>query len=507
MDVRVNPMRIILLGTGTSTGVPEVGCDCQVCKSDDPRDRRLRSSALVITPSGKKILIDCGPDFRQQALTIGLDYLDAIILTHEHYDHVSGLDDLRTIAWQRELPIYGEPNVIDAVKRKLYYYFSPNPYLGTPRLKLIEVHEKPFIIGDVTITPIRVFHGKLPILGYRIGDMTYITDMKTIAPEEIKKFENSRLLIMNGLRECKPHPTHQSFQEAEAVLSKVNSRVRCYFTHLSHHAPTHRNMEQMFPENIRPAYDFMELKLDTDSITQCDYQKEKAPFTYVDWGLIEYGEALNRQRSAFSEAVTRKKENQETDNLFILCEHPPVITFGLHAKSRNLLVSPEILREKGIELFETERGGDITFHGPGQLVGYPILDLEKFGMGLKEYIHTLESGIIELLVKYGIDAERKDGATGVWLDTGNPLKERKICAIGVKSSRYITMHGFALNINTDLSGFQLMNPCGFIGGRTTSIEHECGYAVDFSVVKAQLTDIYSKRFKSRLSKLPSPSGQ
>lgn len=183
-------MKVILLGTGTSTGIPEVGCGCPACHSDDPRDRRLRSSALVITDSGQRILIDCGPDFHEQAVSLRLDRIDAILLTHEHYDHTFGLDDVRTIAWRQELPIYGQERVLESVRSRMHYAFGPHPYPGTPRLVLCPIKEgrdATFELFGEQVTPIFLDHGTLPIVGYRIGGLTYITDMKAITPEEWAK--------------------------------------------------------------------------------------------------------------------------------------------------------------------------------------------------------------------------------------------------------------------------------------------------------------------------------
>ena len=176
-------MKVILLGTGTSTGVPEVGCGCPACHSDDPRDRRLRTSALVITDSGRRILIDCGPDFHEQAVALRLDRIDAILLTHEHYDHTFGLDDVRTIAWRQELPIYGQERVLESVHTRMHYAFGPNPYPGTPRLVLRPIGEgadAPFELFGETITPIFLDHGSLPIVGYRIGGLNKKKKIKDI---------------------------------------------------------------------------------------------------------------------------------------------------------------------------------------------------------------------------------------------------------------------------------------------------------------------------------------
>jgi lipoyl(octanoyl) transferase len=211
---------------------------------------------------------------------------------------------------------------------------------------------------------------------------------------------------------------------------------------------------------------------------------------FVDWGLIPYSEAYNKQKDLFEASVERKFAQQETQNTVIFCEHPHVITIGKNGLFSNLLFPEERLREKQVALFHVDRGGDITYHGPGQLVGYPILDLDTFHIGLKEYIYRLEEIIILLLADYGIQGARLSGATGVWLDTDKPGKTRKICAIGVKSRRYITMHGFALNISTDLSYFGLINPCGFTDKGVTSMEKELGYTVDVGKLKNTLRSIF-----------------
>lgn len=168
----------------------------------------------------------------------------------------------------------------------------------------------------------------------------------------------------------------------------------------------------------------------------------------------------------------KKKIKESTTQTLILCEHPHVITLGKHGNSNNLLLPTENLRKRGVEFFYTDRGGDITYHGPGQLVVYPIFDLDAFEIGLKSYIFKLEEVVIRLLNDYGIKAERMPGATGVWLETDSDKNARKICAIGVRSSHFVTMHGLALNVNTDLSYFSLINPCGFIEKGVTSIQKE-----------------------------------
>lgn len=275
-------MKLILLGTGTSTGIPEVGCGCMLCHSSDIRDKRLRTSALLISEQGTRILIDCGPDFRQQANQIGLDHLDAIVLTHEHYDHVYGLDDLRTIAWFDEIPIYGQSNVLEAVRRRMHYVFTPNPYPGTPKLSLNELREdEKLLIDDIEITPLVVMHGKLPIFGYRfhqIGtspseDISYITDMKTADSHEIEKVYGSRLLVINALRYQREHPSHQNVVDVLQLLETFPEKPQqVILTHLSHHAPSHQELINLLPQDgsIIPGYDFACISMeDSIKITPC----------------------------------------------------------------------------------------------------------------------------------------------------------------------------------------------------------------------------------------------
>lgn len=213
----------------------------------------------------------------------------------------------------------------------------------------------------------------------------------------------------------------------------------------------------------------------------------------VDWGLIEYNQAWKEQESIFAETISRKIQELETENYLIFCEHPHVYTLGKSGDEQNLLLNYIQLQANNAQFVHTNRGGDITYHGPGQIVGYPIFDLANFGIGLKEYIHRIEASIIELLQQYNIRSERLEGATGVWLDTGTK-RARKICAIGVRSSRYVTMHGFALNINTDLTYFGHINPCGFTDKGVTSLEQELGEKQDMNKVKAALLEIFQKKF-------------
>ena len=187
-------------------------------------------------------------------------------------------------------------------------------------------------------------------------------------------------------------------------------------------------------------------------------------------------------------------ENRKPQNTLLFCEHEPVLTLGKHGHEENLLLSESELKSRDIRLFHIERGGDITYHGPGQITGYPIFDLEQYGIGLRTYIEMLEQCIIDLIAIFGLKGERSAGASGVWLDPDIPGRTRKICAIGVKSSRHITMHGFALNVNTDLDYFKLINPCGFSDRGVTSISRELGREQDFILVKQQLEAVFRRNF-------------
>lgn len=237
------------LGTGTSTGVPQLGCDCATCRSDDPRDKRLRCSALI-SVGDKRILIDAGPDFRQQLIVNKICRIDAILVTHEHYDHVGGLDDVRPFG---EMRIFGESNVLSAIRRNMPYCFSKNSYPGVPKLDLIEIDTHPFEINGITITPIRVLHARLPILGFRIGDMAYLTDVKQVPEEEFSKLKGLKVLVISALRK-EEHISHISLDEAVALARIINAETT-YFTHASHQIGLHADLEQELPENIHFAYD------------------------------------------------------------------------------------------------------------------------------------------------------------------------------------------------------------------------------------------------------------
>lgn len=215
----------------------------------------------------------------------------------------------------------------------------------------------------------------------------------------------------------------------------------------------------------------------------------------TDEGIVDYSEMLAKQRLLFSELVGKKKYGLpvETEYIFML-EHPAVITLGRHAKEANVLLDEHELSRRGISIHHIERGGDVTYHAPGQLVVYPILDLEHHHLGVKDYVNLLEEAVIRTIAEFGIHGSRVHGASGVWIGVGTQ-HERKICALGVKCSRFITMHGLALNVNTDLSGFGLINPCGFIDRGVTSMKAELGYPLDLNEVKTSI----SRHFKELLT--------
>lgn len=210
----------------------------------------------------------------------------------------------------------------------------------------------------------------------------------------------------------------------------------------------------------------------------------------VDLGLRGYREVWELQEESLEEAKRLKQKNEPVRNKLLLVEHHPVYTLGKSGNEANMLISSIQLRAKHAEFIKVDRGGDITFHGPGQLVAYPVLDLEELGIGVKEYVYRLEEVVIRTIAEYGIRGERLDGATGVWIEPASP-HARKICAIGVKCSRYITMHGFALNVNTDLNYFNYIHPCGFVDKGVTSIQREVGREVDLKEVKEKILNHFT----------------
>ena len=253
-------LEIEFLGTGTSTGVPQLLCGCDVCRSQDAHDKRLRCSAIV-RYCGKNILIDCGPDFRSQMLRASDKSLDALIITHIHYDHVGGIDDLRAYCAGREFPVYAQADVIDGLRQRLPYCFAEHPYPGVPRLSFSEIKANvPFSIGDVEITPIPVMHYKLPILGFRIGPLAYITDAKTIDTEQLGTLKGIPLLVINSLR-IEPHMSHYCLRETLDVIDQIKPQ-RALLTHMSHEMGLHAQVNRILPPGVELAHDTLTVSIE-----------------------------------------------------------------------------------------------------------------------------------------------------------------------------------------------------------------------------------------------------
>lgn len=255
-------MKITFLGTGTSQGVPVIACDCLVCASNSKYDKRLRVSVLI-EDQGKAIVIDAGPDFRYQMLRAGLRRLDAILFTHEHKDHVAGLDDVRAFnhKQQSEIDIYAHQRVQEALRKEFHYIFSGNNYPGIPRLKLNTIQEnQTFDVSGISVVPISVMHFKLPVFGFRIGDFTYITDANSISEEEKQKVRGSELLVINALQKTK-HISHFTLDEALQLATEIGAK-KTYITHISHNMGSHRKVSKELPKGVFLAYDGLEISVD-----------------------------------------------------------------------------------------------------------------------------------------------------------------------------------------------------------------------------------------------------
>lgn len=251
-------MKITILGTGTSQGIPVIACNCIVCRSTDHKDKRLRVSVLIET-GDRTIVIDSGPDFRYQMLRANVKDLDAILFTHEHKDHVAGLDDIRPFNYllKKNIEIYATERVQHALKKEFSYIFAEAHYPGLPQIDLNTIADEAFPVGETTIIPLDIMHYKLPILGFRINDFVYVTDAKTISEETITKIEGAKILVVNALQK-EQHISHFTLDEAIAFAQKIGAE-ETYFTHISHNMGLHEVVEKELPNNIKLAYDGLTL--------------------------------------------------------------------------------------------------------------------------------------------------------------------------------------------------------------------------------------------------------
>lgn len=252
-------MKGIFLGTGTSQGVPVIACSCEVCKSTDQMDKRLRTSFFIESDT-TSIVIDTGPDFRQQMLNNAINKLDAVVFTHEHKDHVAGLDDIRAFNFsqKKDMDVYASERVQDVLKREFPYVFSENKYPGVPQVQLHTIQDESFRIGDIELTPINVEHYIMPVKGYRIGDLSYITDAKKISPIEFDKIRGSKVLVLNALRKSE-HISHFNLAEALAIIEEIKPE-KAYLTHISHLMGLHESVSKELPKNVEIAYDGLQLE-------------------------------------------------------------------------------------------------------------------------------------------------------------------------------------------------------------------------------------------------------
>jgi len=253
-------MWLTFLGTGTSTGVPVIACNCEVCQSLDARDKRYRTSALL-TSGDTHIVFDCGPDFRIQMLKHKIDNIDGVVFTHAHRDHIAGLDDIRAFNYilNKTIDVYGSAETLEAVKAQFPYIFSPGRYFGVPQLNMHTITETPFPIGALRFQPIQVMHHEMKVFGYRINDFTYITDANFIAPEEMEKIKGTRIFVLNALRNSR-HVSHFSLSEALEVIEQIKPE-KAYLTHISHFLGKYEIVESKLPENVHLAYDGLKIEL------------------------------------------------------------------------------------------------------------------------------------------------------------------------------------------------------------------------------------------------------
>jgi phosphoribosyl 1,2-cyclic phosphate phosphodiesterase len=255
-----NPEHIEFLGTGTSLGVPMIGCKCHVCVSEDPKDKRFRTS-LLICHKGKNIVIDCGPDFRTQLLRAGVDDLESVIITHEHRDHIAGLDDVRSINYilRKSVELRLSKESLDAVKVEFPYIFDPGDYKGAPQIDVVELTSEPFELLGLRFIPLEVLHRNMKVFGFRIGDFSYITDANHIPKSTMKLLRGTKILVLNALRP-KKHPSHFSLEEAVDIAKEVGAN-QTYFTHLGHLIGKHELINNKLPENMELAYDGLRISM------------------------------------------------------------------------------------------------------------------------------------------------------------------------------------------------------------------------------------------------------
>lgn len=271
-------MKVTLLGTGTSAGIPVLTCTCAVCRSSDPRDKRLRCSVLIEWPDAV-VVIDAGPDFRQQMLRANPRTLDAVIFTHEHKDHVAGLDDIRPFNFLqgKRIRVYATENVEKALRREYHYIFSDEKYPGVPEIELQRINTEPFTVCGHKVTPIQAYHHLLPVLGFRLGPFAYITDANRIDEDELDKLKGLDVLVLNALRR-EPHLSHFSLNEAIELAHRIGA-ARTFFTHISHQMGLHAEVEKELPDSMFLAYDGLTLKWEPNGllIDSLTHQKTAQP--------------------------------------------------------------------------------------------------------------------------------------------------------------------------------------------------------------------------------------